>query len=914
MRRFPAALIVIAITTAIPITVAYAISHGVVAGSPQTVWYRSDVDGSLQGYGVYVPRVSAGSGGYPAVFHTHGYGWRVSTSFSEWQRQWARTHGWVLINLNARGPQFYEGIGEVATLEVVRDATARFGLDPDRLYITGSSMGGTGAFRHGVRHPYIFAAAVGVDGWTDYRLWHHHWYAREDARDDIEEFRRPLLASCSPLYWVERARWGAVKAVVDGRDTTVWPDNGLQLHAALANLSYDSRGKYDTDITLNYEKGHGGGHDLKAAYQFFKGRHRLRHPENFHCRTYLLKHGRMYYSRIEGFKQFGLPASLIADVDGPTISILTENVSRFTLHLLGTPAADNDTVEVYADGFNIYSGPPDGGDGGSITVEALDDHHGETIGWAPVPDDTGSLRKTADISGPLGEVFTRPFMVVYGTAGSREMTEMHRREARDFAHGWNDFMIREGATHGDTIRAYPEDVISDAAIQGRGIVLFGTKETSRLLAKAYRKGDIPVTVGEDYVTVAGDPAARTYHGDNFGCFVCYPNPLADNQQYLLVARGQWYTKPGGEKPAGLEYDMEKLPWAYADYVIFNTDQAQLPHVLNVNNKPAVTCYEAGYLCEAGFFDSGWHMDRAVTLDRALKEEYDIRFIHVEEISATGNSVRVQIADGAGKPFADARVSVSWDDATLSGLTGEDGSITFTTPDGCQAENGRVVGVMGTGAVYDFRADRSRRAGAPAADFWLSAPQVNSTEHGETYFAIGASVTNRAPETRIVRIAPRTQNVGSLWAPEAKIVQLEPGQTRQVQFRWYPADIPAGRYLLAIRAAVSGSGQPPGALQYLERVVRVQAGIPRASSLAVDDITADDITTDDLPHITAPVINHGQTAAEVVMHCSIIPGEQERGDLEGRTRYLQRQKVRVDGLGNAQVTWEPPAEFEQLPSG
>ncbi|MFO7946243.1 MAG: prolyl oligopeptidase family serine peptidase [Armatimonadota bacterium] len=914
MPRFPLTVFAIILHTAISITLASATQNGVVAGSPQTVWYRSDVDGSLQGYGVYVPRVSPGADGYPAVLHTHGYGWRVSTSFSEWQRQWAHTHGWVLINLNARGPQFYEGIGEVATLEVVRDATARFDLDPDRLYITGASMGGTGAFRHGVRHPYIFAAAVGVDGWTDFRLWHHHWYARKDARASIEEFRRPLLESCSPLYWVERARWGAVKAVVDGRDTTVWPDNGLQLHAALTNLSYDSRGKYDTDITLNYEKGHGGGSDLKAAYQFFKGRHRLRHPENFHCRTYLLKHGRMYYSRIEGFKQFGFPASLIADADGSTITILSENVSRFSLHLLGTPAAGSDEVAVYADGINIYSGPPEGGDNGTIIVEALQDHHGETVGWVPVPDDSSSVCKTADISGPIGEVFTRPFMVVYGTAGSREMTELHRREARDFAHGWNDFMIREGATHGETVRAYPEDVISDAAIRNHGIVLFGTKETSRLLAKAYRKGDIPVTVGEDYVMVADHTGSRTYHGDNFGCFLCYPNPLADNTQYLLVARGQWYTKPDGEKPVGLEYDMEKLPWAYPDYVIFNTNQDQLPHVLNVNNKPAVTCYEAAYFCEAGFFDSHWRPSPATTLDRALQQQNDIRFIHVQEISASGDAVRVKIADAGAKPFAEARVSVSWDDATLSGLTGADGSVTFTAPDGCVAENAHVVGVMGTGAVYDFRADRSRRADAPAADFWISAPQVNSTEQGNTYFAINASVTNRSPATRTVRIAPRTHNTGSLWTPEAEIVQVDPGQTRQVRFRWYPHDIPAGRYLLALRAAVGGSHQPPGAERYLERAVAVEAGVPPTSSFTMDEITADDITTQDVPRIAATVMNQGQAPGEAVMHCSIIPGGKNRGDLEGRTRYLDRQKVRVDGLGNAQLTWKPPAAFEALPAG
>jgi hypothetical protein len=115
-------------------------------GTADVVWYRSPVDGSQQAYGIYVPANPPPPEGYPAVFHAHGYGWSVSSNFSQWQRDWADAHRWVLINLNARGPQFYECIGEVATLEVVRDATSRFGLDGRRLYITGASMGGTGHF------------------------------------------------------------------------------------------------------------------------------------------------------------------------------------------------------------------------------------------------------------------------------------------------------------------------------------------------------------------------------------------------------------------------------------------------------------------------------------------------------------------------------------------------------------------------------------------------------------------------------------------------------------------------------------------------------------------------------------------------------------------------------------------------
>jgi hypothetical protein len=117
--------------------------------------------------------------------------------------------------------------------------------------MTGGSMGGTGALRHGLRHPDVFAAVMGVDGWTDFRLWHHHWYAREDYRDLIEEFRRPLLQAASPLYWAERGELGAIGHIVDGGDTVVLPENGLRLWRKLRDFQWDEPGAYDQRIIFN---------------------------------------------------------------------------------------------------------------------------------------------------------------------------------------------------------------------------------------------------------------------------------------------------------------------------------------------------------------------------------------------------------------------------------------------------------------------------------------------------------------------------------------------------------------------------------------------------------------------------------------------------------------------------------------
>ncbi len=882
------------------------------AGQAQIIWYPSAVDGSQQAYAAYVPAASAPKTGYPAVFHTHGYGWSVSARFSDWQKSWAEAHRWVLINLNARGPQFYEGIGEVATLEVVRDALARFGLDPERLYITGSSMGGTGAFRHGVRYPGTFAAAVGVDGWTDYRLWHHHWYARADAREAIEEFRRPLLQAASPLYWAERGQWGAIKAVVDGRDTSVWPDNGLQLFAALTTMAYQ-HGGYDSALTLNYDKGHGGGYDIQDTYNFFLGRSRVTEPHSFQCRTYLLKHGEMYWGAIERFRTFGLPATLASSVSANIATVSTDNLDRFSLHLQASPCAGLGDVSVYADGLLCYSGPP-----ATVAFEAVRDCSGTILAWVPAEGErTLEPVKSAQLAGPIGDVLTQPFVVAYGTAGSEEMRQQHRREAQDFSEGWRAFMIRRGAEP-DAIGPYAEEALPPAVLRERSLVIFGTRESSRLLQRAYQAADIPVIVGDDYVTVAdasGGP--RSYYGDNFGCFVCYPNPLADGRRYLLIARGQWFTKPNGTVLAGLEYDMEKLPWAYPDYMVFNTDQAQLPHVLNVNNKPPVTCYEAGYFVEAGFFDDRWRPDRGVTLDRAwLDKPEGLRFIHVERMKATPDGAEVLVTDAAGRPFAEARVTLTWPEAeySASALSDQQGWARVAGPSAIEA---RVMSVMGTGAVYDFTADVASSTADGPLRMVLSRPQQHLDTFGNPYYTLTANLLNLgAGRTRGL-----LQPSGSpgRWVPQAVAFVLAAGESKSLGLQWFPVarghdtPLPAGAYLLTVTARPDHSVLGPDDSQAAVASAKVQLGAINCGPLVLEGPEPPQFVAGQPYRISCELLNTASEQMTVELSCSIIPAGTALAAPECY-RYLAPPAMVLSGLDKAAVVWQQQPDEEPLPVG
>ncbi len=658
------------------------------AGRSQLVWYTSPIDGTRQAYGVYLPASQAPSPrGYPAIFHGHGYGWSVSDRFSQFQRRWADEHGFVLININARGPTFYEGIGQKAVYEVVADAVARFGLDRSRLYFTGASMGGTGAIRQGVRHPDVFAAVAAVDGWADWRLWHHHWYARTDMRDLIEEFRRPLLCSVAPLFWPHRAAWGAGLLIADGRDTVVWPDNSIRLAQALAEQWNRRPGDVQWACKLNYDRGHGGGYRLREIYDFF-----LRCPpaglgRSLCIRAWRLAFAHLGWLAITGIECFGRPATVWSVAAGDVISVWTDNVSRLEVYPAERPWANPARVRVYVDGFRVWDGPAR-----LVRAERIAAPDGAVLGWRTQDEPADELAKRPGLEGPIGDAFTQPFIVAYATAGPADQCSRHRREAEQFVRGWNSFFV-----HGPGIRAVPEDAIRPEDLRHFNLILFGCLDCSRLLRLADSVHPFPIRVRHGEVALVDGDMVRIYRGDNFGCFFIYPNPLAPGR-YIVVASGQFYTKPDGRKPAGLEYDLEKLPWAYPDYVVFNSDQSQLPFVLNVNNKPPVTCYEAAYFAEAGYFDDKWRVNRWAPLRWARAEKPEgVRFMHVKELSYDEERAlaRVVVVDDAGKPVEWARVTIFDGAAARSGVTNKSGAVEIAA-----RRRPVLLCVMATGAVHD----------------------------------------------------------------------------------------------------------------------------------------------------------------------------------------------------------------------
>ncbi|MEY3282586.1 MAG: hypothetical protein RIR86_599 [Acidobacteriota bacterium] len=181
--------------------------------------YRSEVDGTLQPYRIFVPSTyQQKSNGrpphqndqrWPLAIALHGWGGDENSLFEGRQngelKRIAEAHGYLIACPKGRGPtSLYLGNAEKDVLEVLRQMERDYRIDPDRIYLLGHSMGGYGTWSIAANHPEIFAALAPVSGLGSIlitarlkNIRHIPWLVTHGVRDrtvPIEESRRMVAA------------------------------------------------------------------------------------------------------------------------------------------------------------------------------------------------------------------------------------------------------------------------------------------------------------------------------------------------------------------------------------------------------------------------------------------------------------------------------------------------------------------------------------------------------------------------------------------------------------------------------------------------------------------------------------------------------------------------------------------------
>ncbi len=148
--------------------------------------YRADWDGTLQPYALYVPRDYDPKKAWPLIVALHG-------AYSNPVHNLRRVFGLdnrpgesddeaarnplplpdvpaLVVSPGGRGGLMgYDGLGGEDVMRVIADVRRAYDIDPERMTLTGLSMGGGGTWAIGLRHPEMFAALAPVCGISDFR-------------------------------------------------------------------------------------------------------------------------------------------------------------------------------------------------------------------------------------------------------------------------------------------------------------------------------------------------------------------------------------------------------------------------------------------------------------------------------------------------------------------------------------------------------------------------------------------------------------------------------------------------------------------------------------------------------------------------------------------------------------------------
>lgn len=502
--------------------------------------FTSDVDRSLQQYAVRAPsETSAVAPALVLSLHGAGVGCRgQAKSYAP------KPDLWIVAPTNRRPFGFdWQDWGRLDAYEVLDEALALTGADPDRVSLTGHSMGGHGVWHLGVNDPDRFAALAPSAGWASFDTyssrpegsWSFLWHGADAASSTYDLL--PNLAD-TPIAMLH-----------GGDDRNVPRAEADGLSAALTSLRVPH--------TLHVEpgKGHwwngprGDGVDCvdwPPFFELFAEARRVRDPERLSVRIASPSvDAQHHWVAVDQVRAAGRTASVDGAYDraASVVSLTTDNVRRLRVETPGDWAVE--ALELDGQRVDVAGPAP------WAVVRDDDD------AWRPAAPEPPPGEKRAGCSGPFKCVFSRPFVLVVGTGGDAARDALLLARARDDAQQW----WYRG--NGRAPIVTDEEFLA-GAFDGRWrddhVVLYGNALTNRAWAQVLGP-DRPIDVSEGALRV-GD---ERHEGDDLAALIV--RPRADGGGLVGVFAG---TGPAGDRLTGV-VPVFVSGVGVPDYVVFDAE-------------------------------------------------------------------------------------------------------------------------------------------------------------------------------------------------------------------------------------------------------------------------------------------------------------------------------------------------------
>lgn len=533
--------------------------------------YVSEIDGSVQPYGLVVPATYQINlpFQYRLDVWLHGRNETLSeiSFIADRQKnagQFTPPNTFVL-HPYGRYCNANKFAGEMDVLEALAHVRRHYPIDENRTSVRGFSMGGAATWHLAAHHAGMWAAAAPGAGfaetaeylkltreetpWYEQKLWHLY-----DATDYAANlFNCPTVAYSGELDRQKQA------ADVMARELK---REGLEL---VHIIGPKTEHKYHPDAINEINR--------RIDSIVAAGRHPA--PRRVKFTTWTLRYNRMHWVTVDALEQHWERARVDAEIrNNAPVQAVTQNVAALTLSFPpGLCPFDNSRQPVITiDEQRIAAPTP-------LSDRSWTAHFRKLNGKWTLADkaDDGALRKRHGSQGPIDDAFMSSFVMVRptGKALNETVGAWVAAEQERAIQEWRRLFRGEARVKND-------DAVNDEDIANSNLLLWGDPVSNKMLARIIDR--LPLSWNAQTVKLG----AQQFAADQHAPILIYPNPL-NPRRYIVLNSGFTFREADHASNAR---QVPKLPdWAVVDVSVPAARRAP------------------GRIAAAGFFGEQWQLMR-----------------------------------------------------------------------------------------------------------------------------------------------------------------------------------------------------------------------------------------------------------------------------------------------------------------
>ena len=466
--------------------------------------YVSAVDGSTQPYGVIVPASYDGTKPMRLDVVLHGSSKPVGMSelkfgarFDEGDDAAKSAPDVDFIELHPLGrvENCYRWAGETDVFEAIEAVCRNYRIDRDRIVLRGMSMGASGTWHLGLKHPSRFVALGPYCGYVDTHRFSETPVASFIRVGPLPPHQERGLHMIDSIDYAANASVVPAIAAIGDRDVffqshvhmkEVMAKEGLEM----VNLISPGTGHTIDPVTHREQM-------RRIAEHVAKGLDHARKELRFV--TWTLKYNRCHWLELLALGEHYERAEIIAKAadDGSVEVSFAKNITQFSIHppMLASPGA-----KVRIAGVEVPL-PKQTATEPQALVFALEQGKWKFAGRRNSVALTG---KRPGVQGPIDDAFASPFLCVRGTGTPWNPAVGAWADAslRRFAYEWARYMRGDLPVKNDT-------EVTEADVRTKHLILFGDPGSNPWIAKALPK--LPLTWTRDEVKFGTESHAAKDH-------------------------------------------------------------------------------------------------------------------------------------------------------------------------------------------------------------------------------------------------------------------------------------------------------------------------------------------------------------------------------------------------------------------